>query len=763
MKKLLLLLLLSTLFLVGCKQEEESTAEPQNHQYVPQIPGGQIVPNATGLAGKVLNLVADNSQLGKITLSWTVPPIYKTMNYQVAIYKKKAAGGFVLPDPADEYSSAYLYLRSNVVGESFTDQDYVDENGDVSVQIEQNNIYKYWVYLKVTDGSGDTKWSSGVDIEVTAKTPEDTFKFPSLANFWQNLTWQMGNSPTSANNPNPVVNVSTLDPGVPSIGNPKGGIASAYSGNVMYVADTKNNRVVIYTRGKAYSCDAFKETDPATYYACVYTYTGYPLSAANVLGQTSPFETKSCAQHQSTCGARTTQSSCESMSDFNSMCTWHSDSNISNGGSCTAYERCLTQPSRVTVANNKLFISDAGNNRIVVYNTLPVQGHLRDAAGAGVSSSPIDGSANMVIGKKSLRDETLDYPVGKSSLKNPGGVAIKGTSLYIADTGNNRVVKIQNFADQNQFLCNDDQEWDNLPTDPGGGNGKCKFTGLLGQRDYYQRWSLKEGSGDLAPGEMGYDGISCSNPTPSTTQCVSPYVISTGSDGTLRDKLMDDRLGRYFRKPTQVKFTIDGKMLISSNEEISITSPLGTAEMRGRILVWNTDPMSELPSEDPTKCNAGWRMTSDVDNNFDSSNKCQASNVIGQRNGFTFLEIVGPGGKYSNISFGLESIDGFDLRSVNSMTTGTAVPKTSIFSVDAINNFVYYWENYDALSSSLGVPPTGKAVNPNGALNSNTGTYLPVLQTIVDINVTDNNLIYISDPVNYKVYQLRAYDYETAQ
>lgn len=755
-KRLLILFLVPFLFLACDKKEEEGEESSKIHYYDPKVPGGTIASSGRKLAGKVMNLTADTSQLKKITLSWVVPPMYKTMDYKIHIYKKKSAGSFVLPDPSDPYGSAFLYERTNLTGETFVDQDYLDEQGNVSVQVEQNNTYTYWVYIEVQD-EGASKWSDGVNITVTSKTPEDTFTFPNVAKFWENMTWSMGNPPSGmVGGPQDSINLQTIDPGPTSINSPTGGIATAYSGNLMYVADTRNNRVVIYTRGQAHSCDQFlQDGDEAMYYACTYQYAGMPFAPSNALGQNSATEKKSCVEHQTICGARTTQSTCESTSNFNSMCTWFTDSNLPNGGSCSAYERCLTAPSKVSVSGGKLFISDRGNNRIVVYNDLPVKGHLRDATGGGVFFTETDGSPNMVIGKKNLRDEQ-NYPIGRSSLNDPGNVVVKGDNLYIADSGNNRVVKILNFTDSNSFQCNDEQDWDNLPTDPGGGNGRCKFTGLLGQRDYYEKWSFKEGGGGLNPGDVGYDGISC-NP-----QCTSPYVISTGPDGAIRDKLVDDRLGRYFRRPTHVLFTNDGKFLVSANEEISISSPLGTAQMRGRVLIWDEDPMSDLPSEDPNKCNAGWRSTIDPANNFSSSNFCQADSVIGQRDGFIFLEVVGAGGKYSNLSYGLDSIDGLSLRSRNTTDSGgNPVVVNSLFSVDSLNNMIYYWPDFVSSSTSMGNPPQARVVNPNGALNSQTGRYLPNLQGISDISVTENNLIYISDPGNNKVYEIRAYNYET--
>lgn len=822
---------------LGCNAKEETTtATDPVHYYDPRIPGGQIIDNG-GLAGKVLGLTADASVLEQITLKWTVPPVYKTMNYEVKIYKKKGSDTtFVLPDPADQYSAAPLYLYSTVVADSFLDQNGVNSNNEVVVNVEQNQIYTYWVYIHLLDND---KWSAGTSIVVTSKTPEDTFSFPSVATFWDNLLNTLGSKPTPDSNP--LISVSTMSAGLTSVDSPTGGIAVAYSGNVLYYADTANNRVVIYTRGLAYKCDDYKTSDPALYYACVYQYTGLPLSAVGVIGQdkvgSDGFNASSgkrtCAQHETICSAITSASSCDpNVLGTNSICEWVSNNALPNGGSCTAYKRCLTAPSKVTVADDRLFISDAGNNRVVVYynqitatnkQTLPVKGHVKDN-GSGTSLA-IDSGPVKVIGKKGLIDQTISYPVGKSSLKNPGGVAVLGSDLYVADTGNNRVVKIKNY--KTDYDCETSSgDWGNLPTDAGYAGGKCRFSYLLGQRTFFERWAFKEGAGTLGPGDVGYDGIQCTNPTPTSTYCDSPYILynqscgsnstiascgsisscnwissttscseNHGSDiagcnadlacgwdataatpycaakagscslkaeATLRDVFDQQNpnksgqfMARYFRAPSDIAFTTyknvidvnETALLVTSNEEATITSPLGTSQLRGRVLVWRTNPFPDIdtPPSGSTLCYAGHPY-----DNFDISlSRCHADFVIGQQN-FNQLSIVSSGGDYGSLTIGLKAL------------TGIAVKNKMLFGVDGSNNKVYFWQDFTN-TLTPGIPPSATVLNPNGRINANTGTYLPVLQGLSSIGVTDNNLIYISDPANNKVYEIRAYNYETAQ
>src|SRR5690606_32638754 len=97
---------------------------------------------------------------------------------------------------------------------------------------------------------------------------------------------------------------------------------------------------------------------------------------------------------------------------------------------------------------------------------------------------PTKCSADKLIGKPTFNDFSL-YNVamaGQSSLNYPTGLNVKDNDLYIADTLNNRVVKVYDFANPNQYLCNEDTWLTTL----------CQFRGLLGQGDYQTKETLKE-------------------------------------------------------------------------------------------------------------------------------------------------------------------------------------------------------------------------------------------------------------------------------
>jgi hypothetical protein len=96
------------------------------------------------------------------------------------------------------------------------------------------------------------------------------------------------------------------------------------------------------------------------------------------------------------------------------------------GGSAAA--DTLSGPQRLFAADGKLFISDYGNNRVLIYNTIPT------------SNRP---SANTVVGQTSFSSASANQgtatPSG-SSLSNPMGLWVDSGKLFVADSGNSRVL-----------------------------------------------------------------------------------------------------------------------------------------------------------------------------------------------------------------------------------------------------------------------------------------------------------------------------------
>ncbi len=86
-------------------------------------------------------------------------------------------------------------------------------------------------------------------------------------------------------------------------------------------------------------------------------------------------------------------------------------------------EKTLSFPRAVLVANNRLFIADGGNDRVLIFNTIPT------ANGT---------AADVVLGQP---DFITDNPsTSADAMQTPAGLAWDGTNLYVSDTYNVRIM-----------------------------------------------------------------------------------------------------------------------------------------------------------------------------------------------------------------------------------------------------------------------------------------------------------------------------------
>jgi hypothetical protein len=90
-------------------------------------------------------------------------------------------------------------------------------------------------------------------------------------------------------------------------------------------------------------------------------------------------------------------------------------------GGCTAAE--LNAPSDVFMISGKLFISDTGNNRVLIYNSIPTSNMA---------------AASLVVGQPNAT--TCAAGTADNKLSAPAGVWSDGSKLLVADQSNNRVL-----------------------------------------------------------------------------------------------------------------------------------------------------------------------------------------------------------------------------------------------------------------------------------------------------------------------------------
>lgn len=99
----------------------------------------------------------------------------------------------------------------------------------------------------------------------------------------------------------------------------------------------------------------------------------------------------------------------------------------------------LQYPSGIWTDGNKLIVADAWNHRVLIWDPMPRENFQE---------------ANIVIGQKDFNSnlpniEGIGKPPGANTLNWPYGVYSNGSELWIADTGNRRVLYFEKLPSQN--------------------------------------------------------------------------------------------------------------------------------------------------------------------------------------------------------------------------------------------------------------------------------------------------------------------------
>lgn len=131
----------------------------------------------------------------------------------------------------------------------------------------------------------------------------------------------------------------------------------------------------------------------------------------------------------------------------------------------------LDRPQSVYSDGTRLFVADSGRNRILVYNAIP--------------SSNFYGPPDFVLGQPDHLTFTVNSGgLSASSLNNPSFVYGDGTRLYVADTGNNRVLI-----------------WNSVPT-----TSYAPADVVVGQSDFFSDASATTQTGLYSPSGLHTDG-----------------------------------------------------------------------------------------------------------------------------------------------------------------------------------------------------------------------------------------------------------------
>ena len=205
----------------------------------------------------------------------------------------------------------------------------------------------------------------------------------------------------------------------------------------------------------------------------------------------------------------------------------------------------LSAPQSAIIANGKLVVADTGNNRVLIWNTVPTtngvaadvvlgqadfvsnasvisptQASLRQPQGVwtdGFNLLVSDTGTNRVLYWKqipSANNTNALFVMGQPSfiastgsstsalMKSPTGVFYDGTHIYVADTGNNRVLVFTGFPLTNSQLA----------------------SAVLGQEDFSHSAANDDNGSNLDP----QDGVSEAKPTQRTLSRPTGVLFAGG-------------------------------------------------------------------------------------------------------------------------------------------------------------------------------------------------------------------------------------------
>lgn len=157
---------------------------------------------------------------------------------------------------------------------------------------------------------------------------------------------------------------------------------------------------------------------------------------------------------------------------------------------CTATQSGLCGPDDIFVVGNKLVVADSGNNRVLIWNTIPTTN------GASADVVVGQGAFNLSTGNDDNQDGSSDATPSNRTLSYPAGLWSNGTKLVVCDSLNNRVLI-----------------WNSIPT-----SNFAAANTVLGQGDFSH----------MAYNDDDQDGVSDS--TPSARTLNYPYYVE--SNGT---------------------------------------------------------------------------------------------------------------------------------------------------------------------------------------------------------------------------------------
>jgi hypothetical protein len=207
-------------------------------------------------------------------------------------------------------------------------------------------------------------------------------------------------------------------------------------------------------------------------------------------------------------------------------------------------------PRHVYLDNGKLFVSDANNSRVLIFNSIPTS----DGA-----------SADVVVGAPNFTTNGLG--ISSSSMSSPRGIKVVGTKLFIADSSWNRILV-----------------WNTIPTS----NGQAANF-VIGQPDFT---SSSQNRGGTIPASNSFSqpsGISSNGTILAVADQNNNRVLMFHSIPSSTGASADSVLGQL--DFTKVTYTTSSVM---KPQAISVCGAriFAADTNRNRVLVWNSVPIT---------------------------------------------------------------------------------------------------------------------------------------------------------------------------
>ncbi len=202
--------------------------------------------------------------------------------------------------------------------------------------------------------------------------------------------------------------------------------------------------------------------------------------------------------------------------------------NFSSNSVQTVAATSMRGPQGVWVQNGKLFVADSGNNRVLIWNSIPTQN--------GQAADLVLGQPNFTTAPP-LDIISSNLVAAANTMLSPTSVTSDGTHLFVSDLGFNRVLiwnSIPTSNDQNadvqigqkDFVTSIADDTPDLCSSTGtDSSGNPIYPSACGSTLNFPRFALADNQGRLYIADGGNDRILVFNSIPTGT-CAAPFTCS---------------------------------------------------------------------------------------------------------------------------------------------------------------------------------------------------------------------------------------------